>query len=147
MQDYCLGFVFSPEYSEVLLIKKNRPKWQLGKMNGVGGHIEPKESPQAAMIREFKEETNLKVDDKWYSVGEVHGDDFVLYVYSGVCSSWKDLKQKTDERPFVVPVESIPTLVAQQRCLANLHWMIPMCINREGNLDKASYFKISEVYL
>ena len=144
--EYVVGFAFSPDYSEVLLIQKNRPTWQAGKLNGVGGHIEKNETPTDAMKREFKEETNLQIDEEWYSVAELRGEEFVVYFFSGVCSNWKDLKQMTDEKPYIVPVESIPTVVSQSKCLPNLHWLIPMSINREGDLDRCKYFKISEVY-
>ncbi|NOS72038.1 MAG: NUDIX domain-containing protein [Verrucomicrobia bacterium] len=60
---YVLGFLFSPELSLVLLIKKNRPKWQRGKFNGIGGKIEPGETAPDAMRRECREETNVDVCD------------------------------------------------------------------------------------
>lgn len=43
----------------VLLIEKQRPEWQKGRLNGVGGKIEPGEADSSAMIREFAEETGL----------------------------------------------------------------------------------------
>ena len=53
---YVAGFLFSPDRSRVLLIRKNRPAWQAGKLNGLGGKIEPGETPPQAMRREFREE-------------------------------------------------------------------------------------------
>jgi len=46
----------------VLLAIKDKPEWQRGKLNLVGGKIEPGESPSQAAIREVKEETGLDVD-------------------------------------------------------------------------------------
>ena len=57
---YVLGFAFNKGCTEVLLIEKKRPNWMVGKLNGVGGHIEDGETPIDAMVREFKEETNLR---------------------------------------------------------------------------------------
>jgi hypothetical protein len=54
---YVLGFVFSEDSSRVLLVWKNRPAWQAGKLNGIGGKIEAGETPLQAMQREFREET------------------------------------------------------------------------------------------
>lgn len=54
---YVLGFLFSEDGSRVLLIWKNRPAWQAGKLNGIGGKIEDGEQPLDAMKREFVEET------------------------------------------------------------------------------------------
>jgi len=56
---YVLGFMFDRDYAEVALILKNRPAWQAGKWNGIGGKIEGDETPHAAMVREFTEETYL----------------------------------------------------------------------------------------
>ena len=37
---YVTGFLFNDELDRVVLIHKNRPKWQSGMYNGVGGKIE-----------------------------------------------------------------------------------------------------------
>ena len=37
---YVLGFLFNPQHTSVVLVKKNRPDWQRGFYNGVGGHVE-----------------------------------------------------------------------------------------------------------
>lgn len=34
MIKYVCGFMFNEDYSEVLLINKNKPEWQKGKKNG-----------------------------------------------------------------------------------------------------------------
>ena len=67
--EYSVGFLFSNDYSEVVLIRKNRPARQENKLNGVGGHIEPGETPLEAMVREFHEEAGLVIAaDTWRSV-------------------------------------------------------------------------------
>src|SRR5437764_210410 len=63
MRSYVCGFLFSPDRSQVLLIRKNRPAWQAGKLNGVGGKVEPGESLHAAMRREFREEAALDLPE------------------------------------------------------------------------------------
>ena len=57
--EYVLGFMFNEAESKVLLVWKNRPAWQAGKLNGVGGKIEAGETPVQAMNREFAEETGF----------------------------------------------------------------------------------------
>ena len=52
---YVLGFMFSPDMERILLMRKNRPEFQAGKFNGIGGKIEGTETPLQAMIREFEE--------------------------------------------------------------------------------------------
>lgn len=61
MREYVLGFLTNPSLSRVLLIQKARPAWQFGLLNGVGGAIEPGETPEQAMIREYEEETPFKM--------------------------------------------------------------------------------------
>lgn len=48
---YVVGFMFSSDKTLVTLIRKNRPKWMNGKLNGVGGKIEIGETPLQAMVR------------------------------------------------------------------------------------------------
>jgi 8-oxo-dGTP diphosphatase len=52
--DYVCGFAMRGKW--VLLIHKLRPAWQNGLLNGVGGKMEPGETPVEAMVREFSEE-------------------------------------------------------------------------------------------
>ena len=40
MREYVCGFLFSPDRKKVLLIRKRRPAWQAGKLNGVGGKVD-----------------------------------------------------------------------------------------------------------
>ncbi len=56
-QRFCVGFLFNPDMSQVVLIRKNRPEWQAGRLNGVGGRLEDGETPLRGMQRKFKEET------------------------------------------------------------------------------------------
>lgn len=64
-----LGFAITR--GDVLLILKNRPDWQAGKLNGVGGKVEDYDlGPYAAMIREFYEETGIETNPgQWHEFG------------------------------------------------------------------------------
>lgn len=91
MQEYACGFLFSEDRSRVLLIRKRRPAWQAGKLNGVGGKIEPGETPLQAMRREFREEAGVDIAD-WQQVLRLSGPDWVGHFFralwqrrSGVC--------------------------------------------------------------
>lgn len=53
--EYCVGFAFFG--SDVILIRKARPAFQKGLLNGVGGKLELGENFLQAMVREFYEET------------------------------------------------------------------------------------------
>lgn len=58
MTTYVLGFAFDLD-GAVALIRKTKPAWQRGKLNGIGGKVEFRELPVEAMEREFLEETGL----------------------------------------------------------------------------------------
>src|SRR4051794_18101042 len=74
VQQYVCGFLFSPDRSRVLLIRKRRPAWQAGKLNGVGGKLEPGETPLQAMRREFREEAGIELPE-WQHVLTLSGAD------------------------------------------------------------------------
>ena len=50
---------------QVLMLRRNRPPNQ-GLWNGVGGHIEDRETPLAACLREVQEETGYQLHDARY---------------------------------------------------------------------------------
>lgn len=61
----------------VALVEKNRPEWQKGRMNGIGGHIEEGEAPWDAMVREFWEETGCRTEQlRWKNFVTLSGEDF-----------------------------------------------------------------------
>jgi 8-oxo-dGTP diphosphatase len=59
VKSFVLGFLFTPDRSQVALLVKNRPAKLAGRLNGLGGAIEAGETPSAAMAREFEEEWTL----------------------------------------------------------------------------------------
>lgn len=75
MQEYCLGFVCSLDAQKVLLIQKQRPAWQKGQYNGIGGKLEEGETPLQAMVRECKEEADLDLmESEWEEIGALSDD-------------------------------------------------------------------------
>lgn len=136
LSNYVCGFAFNnTQYMEaVLLVKKLRPKKQAGLYNGIGGHIEPQESPEQAMVREFEEETGSHTDVKrWelfcvldcgaYKEGKVYffGQHFPILHYS----------QTTDEK--LILLDSSPITLRHVGVMPNLHWLLPMYLaGRKG---------------
>lgn len=139
MQEYTCGFVFDQYYKRVLLIQKQRPEWQKGKLNGIGGKIEFGETPLQAMLREWYEETHFELyeecltnfatlicqDDTW-------DKECIIHFYSGSLSNaefdgfLEFIETQTyDEEIYCVTVKSLPLL----NTLTNLKWLIPMAIN------------------
>ena len=84
-----LGYVLSPDRSQVLLIHRNaRPDDQhLGKYNGLGGKIEPDEDVMAGMRREISEEAGIVCEQmvlrgtiSWPGFGK-HGEDWLGFLF------------------------------------------------------------------
>jgi 8-oxo-dGTP diphosphatase len=137
---YVVGFAFDEQGKHLLLIRKNRPAWQRGLLNGVGGHIE-NESEHAAQTREFKEETGIETyESNWKKFAILSGKDYELHCFSLFSNEITYAKDMTDEKLNVYSVKDLPKLST----IPNLQWLIPaalhqhfwypeMGIIREGN--------------
>jgi len=137
MTKYVLGFMFDGD--RVALIRKNRPKWQNGLLNGVGGHVDADEDDICAMTREFWEETGMRTrPGSWKPFATLKGDGFDvrLFVAAGDVAS---LKTTTDEAIVVIPYKEI----SEQNAVSNLVFLLPMAKRRlDGKLE---YLGITEI--
>lgn len=130
MTKYVLGFAFdgldvSPQ-TEVALIRKLRPDWQNGHLNGIGGHIED-EVPHHAMVREFEEETGLLVPQSDWNLFAVMGNsEWQVQCFRAFNVPLDRVETKTDEEVGVYQAHNLPLSV-----LTNLRWLIPMALDRQ----------------
>lgn len=147
MKNYVLGFCFSRDYSKVVLIKKTRPAWQSGRLNGVGGHIERAETPLDAMIREFAEETNYPHATNWTYFGVLQGKDWVVHLFHGqygvIPGPYNTSEEGEVSVHYVTCVLNKPTSKGSPP-LPNLRYLIPMAINHATGVDAAPFFTIQE---
>lgn len=123
MKHYVMGFVFNKTSNRVLLVKKLRPEWAVGRWNGVGGKIEPiDKSPLLAMHRESFEETGRNYPYK-------HRVTFVcpggtVYVFAARLNTEHiPFLQIEDEQLQVWDVDDMPA-----RAMAECSWLIPVCL-------------------
>ena len=109
--NYCLGFVFDELGDAVLMVRKRRPLWQAGKLNGVGGKIERGETPRQAMSRECAEETGLQIDeDQWEHFATLDGGAvFRVEVFSVFIKDIGFARRLTDEIVYVFSVHAEQT--------------------------------------
>jgi len=108
MQNYVLGFIFSSDYSKVLLIHKNRPDWQKGKVNGFGGKIEPDENPLQAMRRETREEIGLSTV-LWHKYLRMSGSNWMVDCFTAFGDNHiENASTQTDEAIGVFEVDHLP---------------------------------------
>lgn len=127
---YVLGFMFSENTlnRRVALIKKTKPAWQAGRLNGIGGKVEKNEWPDTAMVREFFEETGYQTKEhNWTQFALMSNSQFIVYCY--VAYGDLDLLQTTTEEKVTttfVDEVAIPNL---HPLLSNLRWLIPMALD------------------
>jgi len=122
MTRYVLGFLFDDEKNTVVLIKKNKPVWQKGLLNGVGGKIEEGELPIVAMVREFEEETSVKTDNlDWKHFAGVEGEGYSIACFYTISSDYmKNVKTMEEE---VIEIRRIRDL-QDLPIVSNLLWLV-----------------------
>lgn len=126
--NYVLGFLFDVNTENVLLLRKNRPDWQKGKLNGIGGKVEAGETPKDAMYREAEEEIGALNGWEWVccveNANEEVDEKWKVDVYVAIDVNLQNFSAKTDEQIEIHPVKNLPSEVIE-----NLHWLIPMAIH------------------
>jgi 8-oxo-dGTP diphosphatase len=125
-----LGFIFDSSLENVLLITKNRPDWQNGKINGIGGKNECDEEAATCITREVREETSLQIPPKnWIFVGTLNSSPENVSLFTAVYSGKEDnMVSMTDEQVRWYPVNDLPKNV-----IPNLRWLIPLCLDKLQN--------------
>jgi 8-oxo-dGTP diphosphatase len=146
--DYVVGFAFDGAlryYSHVLLIQKNKPDWQRGKYNGVGGKIDHEapdlpsgvrrlETPIEAMVREFFEETGVRTrQEDWELFAVMHDGAYRHQVFcfeSQAAYAYDEARTMEVERVVRVPVRAI--MDPDVPFIHNVRTIIPLALNRES---------------
>lgn len=168
---YVLAFAFTPDLKQVALIRKEKPAWQAGKINGIGGKVEPEEAWTTAMTREFKEETGVYVlQEQWLEFAVLFGRKEAMPGARGLGDSWavkcfcvmnEDIsKVKTMEtEPVGLYLTRYALAVSQvlrqtlktthanfdsYPHMRNLDYLIPMAILRLSNLKHCFVAEIEE---
>ncbi len=135
-QGYVLGFMFSEDRRYVALIEKNRPTWQAGLLNGVGGHIEDDDDgPGTAMAREFREETGVQTDPgdwEWYA--SLSNEKCFIYIFRMFSDKVWDARTLTDEEVFVRTIGN-----NFDKRIPNLSWLIPLALDKSTGLVRANF--------
>lgn len=118
--EYVVGFRIDPHWSRVVLVRKNKPAWQRGFLNGVGGKIEEGETPEQAIAREFLEEADVKISE-WEKTVVLTGEKFQVSFFRSF-GNVDSVRTTTDEKIVVHNIGDLPTLLV----IPNLRWLIPM---------------------
>ena len=127
MTRYVLGFAFTDHDNFVVLIRKIKPAWQKGLLNGVGGKVETGEPPRVAMAREFKEETGVVTPyTDWTEVTEMKFDGVRVHVFATRLPRHNDNVQSVTEEQ--VGFFSIMDVRLHPKVIENLRWLVPMAL-------------------
>jgi len=129
---FVVGFAFSPgpgATKEILLVKKKRPTDQAGLLNGAGGEIEGKETPEQAMNREGKEETALDLEWEGFCTfggTTADGHEFICHALRALdVHNLHEARALTDEEIVILPVPE----VFDHPHVEDLKHLVPMALS------------------
>lgn len=132
MKHYASCLLVNPQHTEMLLIQKNRPSWQAGKLNIIGGHIEENEEPIEAAIREVLEEVGFFLDPDtvrpFCRLETQTPQEAMVYFFVAEVENLNNFSQKTDEEPVVVDIDHA---VDAPNVIPNLKYLIPLAIDKD----------------
>lgn len=148
---FVLGFCFDIGYHNVLLIEKNRPPWQAGKLNGIGGKIEEGESPSGAMVREFQEETGgLAGSPVFTPYGRLVGDGLpeenaeVWLFHAKIAGEFASSLHGREIGGEILHVTHRDD-VSRRPVVLNVSVFLPLALNHARGLDAAKFIEIREL--
>lgn len=121
-----LGFIFTADLTQVLLIHKRRPDWQAGSVNGIGGKCETRENYTKCIARETLEETNVLIPaSQWKHFATLKWQTWQVRVFATRWSGTPaEARAQTDEMIEWFEVKSLPANIR-----SNLSWLIPLAID------------------
>ena len=139
--EYVVGFLFDQDGKNVVLIHKQRPLWQKGYLNGVGGHLKEGEPAEVAMEREAIEEMGVRTTwQRFCQLGDRR--HWTVHFFCAFDTGALNLaKTQTDEE--IVRL-SVSQAVISPNVIPNLRWLIPMARNVTDPRERASGFIITE---
>lgn len=129
--DAVVGLAFSDDMRTVLLIRKRRPASQAGKLNGVGGKVEPGETFLDAMVREFREESGIDTSpESWTHFATLDAPRWQIAFFRTVLPL--SVLDHAAQGPVLTHEQlELHSLVGlrDQVTMSNLRWMVPLCLD------------------
>lgn len=135
-REWVVGFLLDDNANRVVLIRKNRPAWQAGRLNGVGGKVEPGETVEDAMLREFREEADVVILD-WQHFASLTWEEGVVRFFRSFHPSpvLQACRTTTDEAIEVHRVSALLEPGARDGVIPNLLWLVPLAAHRHDTYD------------
>lgn len=131
---YVCGIVLCGD--SVLLLRKNKPEWQAGYLNFMGGKIEAGETPAEAMAREGDEELGLNCSREirsWRYLASEDGPGYTVAYFVGILDpamiGTSPARNDTEETYEWHPVTSLP-----RDLIGNCRWLVAMALDPRADL-------------
>ena len=138
-QTYVLGFLFSDEGDKVALIRKNKPEWQSGKLNGIGGKVEHTEVPLQAMRREFEEETGSPLE-AWERFACMQGQGWTVHAFRAFSTEALERCRTMEQEQVIIVQPRDLFFFAGRPYIFNLNWLIPLALDKGSNSEGGPRF-------
>lgn len=135
-----VGYAVSTGERWVLLIRKARPAWQRGRLNGLGGKVEPGETYVDAMVREFREESGIESNaSDWTHIVQLTHNDWSIAFFKAKFE-FSVLRRAYERSAGVTQLAFVPSEYEQLElvstdnlrslsALRNVKWMVPLCLD------------------
>lgn len=130
MKYYVAGFAFNPKGTHVAMVLKNKPDWQKGKLNAIGGKVESEENPGIAMVREFLEEAGVgTTHSQWKRLVTLFNEEHMIFFYYTFLSEdqWKHVRTVEEEEILKLHVSEI----ASHKRIDNIDMLLDMIRYKE----------------
>jgi 8-oxo-dGTP diphosphatase len=122
---YALGFLFDATADHVMLIRKRRPAWMRGLLNGIGGKLEPGEIAGAAMEREMRDEAGVLIPAEiWTQVVRLRFPEAMVDVFAFRGRAFHEAATQTDEE--LAPRSVLAIRSGASELVPNLAFLVPL---------------------
>lgn len=138
MKTYVCGFM-KDSRDRIALVRKNKPAWQAGRLNGIGGGIEEDETAYEAMVREWYEETGT-FSDSWEHFAKLtFADAEITFFKVSVAKlpafpSHNDIGEAIEIWDYSIVVRKDSDVMLQ-----NLKWLLPLAFEDPDGLKVVSF--------
>jgi len=135
MTNFCVaGFLYEEETGRVALVRKTKPDWQAGRLNGIGGKFEKHDKTMMnCMIREWEEETVTRSPD-WIEFAQVWGiDGWCVIFYKAYCDKFPKFPKYNDAGEQIECYTIDEVLRPWAEPIDNLHWLLPLAFRDKGS--------------
>jgi 8-oxo-dGTP diphosphatase len=120
---YVLALLFTLDRRRVALMRRTRPAWQAGRVNGLGGKLVAGETPADAARREVREEAGVDVA-QWREVLAWEDREYRMHVLRAVDDRAREVRTMEDQEVFLAHVAELPATV-----IDNLRWLVPLALD------------------